>query len=369
MKRILVGFIMDGNAGGIDKYLLNFLNTVQNKDIKIDFLTDEIHEELKEYLKKRDSEIYAIAGLRHPIKQYRQVIEILKKKNYDMIYLNVSTAIDCVAAFAAKKMGVSTRAIHSHSSGNDCENSLQRFIYNCVHRICKLFFYRAGTMYYGCSIKAGRWIFPKKIVESDRFEVVYNAVDRTTFEYDRYLRQEIRKELGLQGKYVIGHVGNFCYQKNYPFLINVFEEFHKTYNEAYLLLVGKGVEFDEIQRMVKEKNLQNYVKFMGWRKDTHRLYQAMDTFLMPSRFEGLPIVGIEAQTTKLQCIFSDNVTEETKIQDRTFFFSLKENPKKWAEFILQYKEYDREKVKMLEQAEKYDLENQKKQLKEIVCRK
>lgn len=102
MKKVLVGFLMDGKAGGIDKYLLNFLETVWNDEMQIDFLTNEIDLELQERLQKYDSKLFAIANLKHPFRQYRQVRNILREGKYDAVYLNISTAIDCVAAVAAK---------------------------------------------------------------------------------------------------------------------------------------------------------------------------------------------------------------------------------------------------------------------------
>lgn len=367
MKKILAGFIMDGKSGGVDKYLLNFLEAVHGEDVRIDFLTNEVDAELRQFLQQYHSRLFPIAGLKRPVKQFSQVCRILEKGQYDMVYLNVSTAIDCIAAFAARRAGVEERAIHSHSSGNDCEDALQRFIYNTVHRACRLFFYRAGTRFYGCSHKAGRWIFPNKIVQSGKFEVIYNAVDRLSFSYDPHIREVTRSELGLENKFVVGHIGNFRYAKNYPLLIDIFEQIYRQEKKAVLLLAGTGDELEVVRKRVSDKGLGQAVMFLGWRPDTYRLYQAMDVFLLPSRFEGLPIVGVEAQCTKLQCVLSDEITDETKIQDQCYFLSLKENPKSWADFILGHRGYDREKVKLLREADNYDLESQRGQLRRIVC--
>lgn len=368
MKRILVGFIMDGKAGGVDRYLLNFLDAVKDQDVQIDFLTDGVHEELKTYLVQYHCGLYPIASLRHPVRQYQQVCAVLKQKPYDMVYLNVSTAIDCIAAFAAKKMGVKERAIHSHSSGNDCESTIQRLVYNVVHRICKTFFYKAGTRFYGCSVKAGEWIFPKKIVQSEKFEVIYNAVDWDRFQYKEEVRRKVRKELGIEDhQLVIGHIGNFCYQKNYPFLIELLSAIHRKEKDTLFLLVGTGVELEEIRDMVKKKGLTDCVRFLGWRADADRLYQAMDLFVLPSRFEGLPIVGVEAQCAKLPCVFSDTITREAKIQKHCYFLPLTDSVEKWADFILEHSRYDRTQVELMEEAKKYDLDRQKEQLRRIVC--
>ncbi len=367
MKRILAGFIGDGKAGGVDRYLLNFMEAVHGENIQIDFLTNEVSQELENNLKQYGSKLYAVTTLKHPIRQYRQVCAVMKKNTYDMVYLNLSTAIECIAAFAAKKMKVPERALHSHSSGNDRQSALSRMIYNFIHRICRLFLYKAGTVYYACSVKAGEWLYPKKIVHSDKFEVIYNAVDRSRFCYQPDIRLKMREELELEENYVIGHVGNFCYPKNCRFLIEVFEQIHLLDKQTVLLLIGTGVEFEEIKQLVSDKNLQDSVRFLGWRNDMGRLYQAMDTFLLPSRFEGLPIVGVEAQYTGLQCVFSSEVTKETQIQKECYFLDLERGPKKWAEFILKHKKYDREQVQFLKEAKNYDLEKQISQLRRIVC--
>ncbi len=139
--------------------------------------------------------------------------EILEEGNYDIVYLNISTAIDCIAAWAAKKKKIPRILLHSHSSGNDCENTIKRIIFNTIHYICRLFFYRAVTEYYGCSKKAGLWLFPKKIVKSDNFKTIFNAVNLKKYTFNPSLREEVRKELKLEKKFVVGHVGNFSYTR------------------------------------------------------------------------------------------------------------------------------------------------------------
>ena len=152
-RKILVGFIMDGKAGGIDRYLLNFLENVWDDEMQIDFLSNEVNEELKEYLKRYHSRIFPIANLRHPVSQFRQVKQLIKAEDYDMVYLNISTAIDCIAAIAASRCRIPRILIHSHSSGNDCENIGKRKVLDGIHYFCRSFLYRFGTEYYGCSKK------------------------------------------------------------------------------------------------------------------------------------------------------------------------------------------------------------------------
>lgn len=361
MKKMLVGFIMDGHGGGVDHYLLNFLDNVASEDLQIDFLTNEVDQKLEKHLQKYHSRIFAIANLKHPVAQYRQVCRIIEKERYDMVYLNVSTAIDCVAAWAAKKCKVKRIMIHSHSSGNDCENTPKRVIFNTIHYICRLFLYRAATEYYGCSKKAGMWLFPKQIVESEKFQTIFNAVDLEEYSYEPEIRKQVREELKLENKFVVGHVGSFSYPKNHYFLIHIFEEIKKQCPQAVLVLAGNGVRLENVKKTVKEKRLEDSVRILGFRKDVSRLFQGMDFFLLPSCFEGLPTVSVEAQCTGLPCLMSENVTDEAKITEDCWFLSLKKTPTEWAEFILAHKEKDREQIKWLGEKEQYSLRMLKKQ--------
>lgn len=383
--KVLVGFIMDGKAGGIDKYLLNVLEQVsgdgfsdqretvhQEKhenqenqkiqgEVTLDFLTNEVDADLQKKLADYGSKIYAIPNLKHPKAQYDRVRKILAHGNYDAVYFNISTAIDLIAAKAAKDAGVKRRMIHSHSSGNDCESKGKRFVFDFIHGICKHFLYRYGNEFYGCSVKAGEWLFPKKIVESDDFHVIHNAVDRKRFAYDPERRATIRKELGCDTSgmkpYVYGHIGNFSYPKNHYFLLEIFAAIRKIQPEARLWLAGDGVRFEEVKSRVKCMGLEDCIEILGRRSDADDLYQGMDAFLLPSNFEGLPIVGIEAQSAGLPCFMSDAITRESKITKDCYFLPLKETPEYWAEKIVK-KAKKREAAGFLENADVYDLERQ-----------
>lgn len=367
--KVLAGFIMDGKSGGIDKYLLNVLEQVSGNNqsqiqgsITLDFLTNEVDSDLEEKLATYGSKIYAIPNLKHPKGQYDRVRKILEEGQYDAVYFNISTAIDLIAAKAAKDAGIKRRMIHSHSSGNDCESSLKRFVFDSIHKTCKHFLYRYGNEFYGCSIKAGDWLFPRKIVNSDNFKVIHNAVDRKKFSYDPEEREKIRQELGCgPHDYIYGHVGNFCYQKNHYFLLEIFEAIHKIQPEAKLWLVGDGPRFQEVEKRIKKMGLEDSIKLLGRRSDAHALYQGMDAFLLPSNFEGLPIAGIEAQSAGLPCYMSDTITKESKITQNCYFLSLKKKPDYWAKKIVGNKK-NRTAARYLAGAQAYDLERQTQEI-------
>lgn len=368
MKKILVGFIMDGHGGGVDNYLLNFLRNTASSEARIDFLTNEIDGELRRYLNQYHSRLFAIANLKRPVKQFRQVCKILEKGQYDAVYLNVSTAIDCVAAWAARHKKVKRILIHSHSSGNDCENTGKRLIFNTIHVICRLFLYRAGTEYYGCSKKAGLWLFPRKIVESERFQTIFNAVNLEKCRYAPQVRRQVRKELNLENKFVIGNVGNFTYPKNHYFIIDIFEKLKEKRKDAVLVLAGDGLRMKTVKKQIEEKGLKDSVRLLGFRKDVDRILQGIDFFLLPSYFEGLPTVGVEAQCAGLPCLMSKNVTDEARITEDCWFLPLNAGAEAWADFILSHGKKDREATAWIGQKESYSLEELKKQQLELVNR-
>lgn len=204
-------------------------------------------------------------------------------------------------------------------------------------------------------------MFPKKIVESQKFHTVFNAVDMEKFSFSPTVRDEVRKQLNLENKFVVGHVGNFVYQKNHYYLIDIFAKIKENYPEAVLLLAGTGERFETVRKVVKEKGLENNVKMLGFCKDVHRLFQAMDFFLLPSYFEGLPTVGVEAQCAGLPCVMSDTITDEAKITENCWFLPLKDSPEKWSRFILAHKEADRENIHWIGSKKNYSLEELKKQ--------
>lgn len=367
--KILIGFIMDGHAGGVDKYLLTFADSVRSQDVQIDFLTNKKSQELEKQLEKKNSKLYEVANLKHPFLQYRQIVEILRKNKYDMTYFNISTAISIIGPYAAYKSGVKKRAIHSHSSGNDCESFWKRKILDAIHSIGRLFLYRYGNEYYGCSKAAGKWLFPQSIVESERFTIIYNAVDLKKFQFNKLVRERLRKKYKVEECLVIGHVGNFNYQKNHVFLIKMFSELLKTNPLAKLMLIGDGVNYIKIKDMVKKLNLQDKVDFMGWRSDIPDLYQMMDIFVLPSNFEGLPIVGVEAQATGLKCLFSDKITDEVKLTKEARFLPISGRAvHEWVRCIEEGKNYNRELNMSLENWSDYNLEEQQKNYNAILER-
>ena len=215
-----------------------------------------------------------------------------------------------------------------------------------------------------CSELAGRWLFGDKTYDSGQVYLLNNAINLDKFKYNEKLRKEKRKELGISDDtLVIGHIGRFVAQKNHTFLIDIFNEVHKKNPNSLLLLVGQGPLKEEIENKVKELKLNDSVRFLGQRNDANELYQAFDVFCLPSLYEGLPVVGVEAQASGLLCILSDAMTKETKVIESTKFNSLKNNSLNWADLILNsMKNYKRNDTSGEMTENKFNIEVEEKYL-------
>ena len=190
------------------------------------------------------------------------------------------------------------------------------------------------TDYFACSHLAARWKFPTPIIKSEKYTVLKNAVDTRVMRYDSALREQTRRELGVENRLVIGHVGRFSQQKNHRYLLEIFAALLKKEPSARLLLAGEGVLLDETLAYAEELGVAERVTYLGIRRDIPALMNAFDVFLLPSFFEGLPVVGIEAQATGLPVVTSTGVTKELPLEDLATYLPLEESPETWAQQVL-----------------------------------
>ena len=188
------------------------------------------------------------------------------------------------------------------------------------------------THLFMCGEESGKWLYGEK--NKSRFIMLNNAIDAASYTYDLSKREELRRQLGLADKLVIGHVGRFNPQKNHPFLLDIFAALLKKESNAVLLLVGGGVGMSKMQEKVQELGIAEHVRFLGVRSDVADLMQAMDVFVFPSLYEGLGIALIEAQAAGLPCVVSDTIPHEAYLTDLVDSESLSAPAEKWAEKIL-----------------------------------
>ncbi len=279
---------------------------------------------------------------------------------YDVIHIHTSTKA-VLPLYYAKKHGIKLRIMHSHCTGFQTTNKVAIFIGNLLKApVCRL-----ANDYFACTKIAGDWLFKNFFAKRNvEVKILNNGIIPHKFTFDPLVRQTVRSELNLEDHtVVIGHVGGFRYQKNHPFIIDAFEDYHKFNSDSKLLLVGYGDCMEATKEKVAQKRLENSVVFLGQRIDVNRFYQAFDLFFMPSLYEGLPFVGIEAQAADLPCLFSDTITKKVKILDSIKFLSLSLPLHEWTKTIqsMVKKKKRRNVVKELTDAG-YNIENEAEKL-------
>lgn len=316
--------IMD--RAGLETMLMNYYRNIDRTQIQFDFLTHR--EECGAY----DIEIEILGGkLYHAPRLYPQNYPayfkwmkdfFLEHPEYEIVHSHID-AMSYLPLLAAKKAGVPVRIAHSHNTKipKDFKFLLKQYFRYRINSVCN---YRLA-----CGQEAGKHLFGNK-----PFDVIPNAIEAEKFYYNEEIRKLKRNELCLKDSFVIGNVGRFSSQKNHKFLIEIFKEILKLKPNSILLLIGEGELRNKIKNQVERSGINSNVRFLGNRSDVYELYQAMDVFVMPSLFEGLPVVGIEAQFAKLPCVFSDKVTREVQFIENCSFVGLDKSATYWAKRIV-----------------------------------
>lgn len=323
------------NYGGVEAVIMNYYRHIDRTMIQFDFFVFEGSElPQRDEIESLGGRIYILPEVKH-LGQYENTLtRILKKNHYRIVHANMNT-LSVFGLRAAKKAGVPVRICHSHSTAGagETKKNILKYILRPFSRIYP-------TELFACSEYAGHWLYGKKT----DFYVMHNAIDLEHFRYNEVIRHRIREELGIDNKLVIGHIGRFTPPKNDFFILEIFNEIHMMNPESVMMFIGEGQLEGEVRQRVNELNLTDSVLFLGTKNDCAPYYQAMDAFLLPSLYEGLPVVGVEAQAAGLTCFFSDKVTTEVKVLDTTEMISLDINAKFWAKKILintrQYKRED-----------------------------
>lgn len=318
-------------GGGVESVVMNYYRHIDRDKIQFDFICDDDSTDIPyDEIKKLGGKVILIPPYQKVFSYHFKLKKVLKDGGYKIVHSHINT-LSVFSLFAAKCAGVPVRIAHSHSTTNKKEKKK-----NLLKQVLRPFSKVFATDYMCCSELAGRWLFGDKEYDKGNVYLLNNAIDLDKFKYDEKIRRAKRKELNIaDDTLVIGHVGRFVEQKNHRFLIDIFNEVHKQNENSILLLVGQGPLMAEIKEKVKKLGLEKYVKFLGQRNDVNMLYQAFDVFLLPSLYEGLPVVGVEAQATGLLCIFSDDMTKETKVLSTTKFLSLEMSSKGWSDFIIE----------------------------------
>lgn len=366
MKKIKVLQFPIGNArGGITQYALQNWKFINRSRFQFDFATRSKKLDFEDELVKDGCRVhYLSCSSEENEKQFILEVEKILDEGYDVVHLHTSYWKGFLVEQLAMKRNVPIVIIHAHSTMIDTYNNNEREkslnIHNQLKDKIKI---TDATHFRACSKLAGEWLFGKNILKNS-ITVLNNAIEIDRFIFDINVRKKYRKKLGLDNKFVLGHVGRFVYQKNHSFLIEIFNKVYKINNNVKLLLIGDGPLQPTIMKKVNEYGLEKNVMFMGKRDDVNCLLQAMDVFLLPSRFEGLPIVLVESQTSGLKSFASDMITDESIItEDLTL---LSNDIDIWVERIAKVMNgYERKNRKKEIIGKGYSLEHQIKRIERL----
>lgn len=313
--------------GGLESMLMNYYRNIDRTKVQFDFLVHRDFEaDYDKEILSLGGQIFHVSRLVPWSRSYRAELKKFfhEHPEYKIIHVH-QDCLSSVALQCAEECGIPVRIAHSHNSNQDK---------NLKYPI-KLFYKRKipnyTTHYFACGQEAGEWMFPHQ-----KFDILNNAIDAQKYRYSSETAQRIRQELGIEGKFVVGHVGRFRKQKNHEFLIRIFDALLKKQPNAVLLLVGDGDEEDAVKAQVQSLGIQDKVLFLGARSDVPQLMQAMDAFAFPSLYEGLPLTMIEAQAAGLPCIISDCIPGECIVTDMVTQLSLDTNPEAWADTIIKH---------------------------------
>lgn len=367
--RILQYGALTTNKGGIESYIIAQLRHIDKNFFKYDFLIakDSPMVAYEKEIKSYECNIYReyIPLGKNPFKHYLALYKFFKKnKNvYDIVITNIVDFYNINILIIAKLFGVKVCIAHSHMAYDSRRTFLRKILVN-INR--KIFAPRFCDYLFACSEKAYKWMFGDKLWKKKGALIVKNGIEYSKFEFDKKKRERIREKLNINSKLVLGHTGKFLDQKNHKFIIDIYSEIHKRNPNTVLLLIGKGPLEEKIRKKVVKLNLIDCVKFLGMRDDVNELLQAIDIFLFPSKYEGLPVSLIEAQAAGLKCFVSDEViSKEVAITDLIEFISLNKDAKFWAEKILSAYPYERKIQAQLIKQNGYDIEGEIKNIEEF----
>ena len=308
--------------GGLETMLMNYYRSIDRTKVQFDFLTHrDFRADYDDEIEALGGRIYRLPNLNPFSRSYLGALDRFFVEHPE--YRIVHSHLDCMAGIplkAAKKHGVPVRIAHSHSSRQDRD----------LKYPLKLLFKRSipgqATQLFACGEEAGKWMFG-----TDDFRVLNNAIDAERYCFDPKVRQEVRSELGIPADALVaGHVGRFMAPKNHGFLLRIFAELP---DHARLLLVGDGELRAENEHLAEELGIRDRVIFAGLRRDVERMLQAMDVFVFPSLYEGLPLSIVEAQAAGLPCLISDKVPIECKKTDLVTQIPLDASPAEWAKAV------------------------------------
>ena len=352
-------------GGGVEAVIMNYYRHIDKSKVQFDFVVHKNPlQSFADEAKSMGAKVYEVTPYTQNIIKFTyEIYRIIKEGNYKIVHSNMNS-LSGFPLLAAYFAGANVRILHNHTTDTK-EEGFRTTIKRMLRPFAKVF----ANQCWACSKLAGVWMYGKGAVKNNKVTIINNAIDLDKFAFNQEKRDELRKELGLEGKFVIGHVGRFMKQKNHEFLIDIFAEVVKQKENAVLLLVGEGQLMGLIKNKVNDLNLTDKVIFLGVRSDVADLYNVMDVFVFPSFYEGLGMVAVEAQVNGLPVIASTEVPEEAKVNENIIFVDLGIVSEVWADKTLAISDEMRERNNKSVITSGFDIRVESKKLESLYMEK
>lgn len=320
MKKILIINTVGFQYEGITSVILNYLRAMNRENLDISFLTyADTHQQLKEEL-GQFGRLLEVPDRKQNVRGYMSWLYRILAEECDVLHVHGNSGTMLIETALAKLRGVKKIIVHTHSTSTD---------HPFVNAVLKHPMIWLADECLACSSVSGEWLYGKH-----PYWVLNNAIDLEKYHFDPEKREAYRKELRVQPEeFLVGHIGHFTPQKNHFFLLEIFQVCYAQNTNVKLLLVGDGPDRAAVKEKVQEAGLEERVIFAGRREDAWALYSAMDLFLLPSRWEGLPLVALEAQANGVPVLMSTAVTMDAKCTEAVFYAPLTETPEEWTQHI------------------------------------
>ena len=292
-------------GGGVETVVMNYYKNIDRSKVQFDFVVhDNDKVDITDIVEKMGGKVYKVPAYYKNIFGFmHSIYRIVRENKYKIVHCHMTT-LGVFSLLPSWIAGAKIRILHGHSTTVKSETKR-----NLMKLILRPFSIFVANRQFACSKVAARWLFgPNKNVE-----IINNAIDVEKFQFNEEYRTKLREELGLDNKFIIGHIGRFMYQKNHEYLIQVFQKLVHKIPSAHLVLVGDGPLRENTLQKIENLGLSTRVTYLGLRKDVHKLYSLFDIFYFPSWYEGLGIVAIESQAAKLPILMSNFVPDEAII--------------------------------------------------------
>ncbi|MBE5958652.1 MAG: glycosyltransferase family 1 protein [Lachnospiraceae bacterium] len=333
MKVLMVAGSM--HVGGLENQLMHFIRNVNRDEVQVDFTSDKPDAFYRDEIKELGGNFIILSNKsrNHPIKYCRELYKIMKEGKYDIVHSH-ELFHSGMTLFIAKLAGVPCRFAHAHScrEGNEEKEhySLARRIYHVVMRLSINTF---STTQIACSTWAAKFLFGKKVLKKDSFSLIYNSVDTSIFlnDYGKICEGEYTEKDGWKN---VINVARICGLKNHTLLVEIARELKDRKKKIRIICVGDGDEDikEALNQKILEYNVEDYILFVGVRSDVDKLLKKSSAFILPSRYEGMPLVMIEAQAVGLPCLTADTYSKEVDFEiGMVKWLSLSQNVATWAD--------------------------------------